>query len=203
MTNQIREIRRAKGLTQEQLADAIGRDVTTINKLEKGRMKLTVDYMLKISEVLGVKAGSLLPDSDAEYTDALIPVIGWVNPGTWTECGTSSSHDPNKLAALRHRSYLECEHYAFEVCTREPNNEHPAVKRYVVCIAEGAIRPVDLTLANAVVERRYNQLASCEVRQIKNGELQPPPDEIESDDVILGVVVMTIEHLVSQSARKA
>jgi DNA-binding XRE family transcriptional regulator len=67
--NRIAEERKAKGMTQQQLADAVGAHWITISKLERGRIKLTTDWLEKLAEPLGIRGIDLLsgpsnPSSD-------------------------------------------------------------------------------------------------------------------------------------------
>ncbi len=58
--NRIREIREQRGLTQAQLAEAIGTTQPTIYRLELGRRKLTVEWMQKIAKALNVNTADLI-----------------------------------------------------------------------------------------------------------------------------------------------
>lgn len=59
--NRIAEQRRAKGLSQQQLAEAVGVHWTTISKLERGITRLDFVWAEKISEALGVDEYDILP----------------------------------------------------------------------------------------------------------------------------------------------
>lgn len=52
--NNIRILRNRKGLTQEQLSEAIGKSKETINGYEKGRVIPPFDIILKLSEIFSV-----------------------------------------------------------------------------------------------------------------------------------------------------
>jgi transcriptional regulator with XRE-family HTH domain len=58
--NRVAEARKAKGMTQQQLADAVGSHWITISKLERGRIKLTIDWLEKLARPLGVHPFDLL-----------------------------------------------------------------------------------------------------------------------------------------------
>lgn len=60
MVNNIATLRVAKGWTMAQLADAIGTDASTINKLEKGKYKLTADYLSRIANALETRVDNLI-----------------------------------------------------------------------------------------------------------------------------------------------
>lgn len=59
--NRIRELRMAAGLSQQKLGDRINVSKVTISDLERGNMKLDLDYMERISSALGVAPVDLMP----------------------------------------------------------------------------------------------------------------------------------------------
>ncbi|WP_457642635.1 helix-turn-helix domain-containing protein [Persephonella sp.] len=58
----IRFYRRKKGLSQLDLANAIDSTQSYIYLVEKGKIRLTLENLLKISEALGVPASDLAPE---------------------------------------------------------------------------------------------------------------------------------------------
>lgn len=62
--NRIREWRKARGLSQTELADAIGITYPIISGMETGRRDLTVQYMRAIARVLGITPADLLNGDD-------------------------------------------------------------------------------------------------------------------------------------------
>ena len=64
MPNRIRELRQELGLSQEALGNRIGVTKVTISDLERGKMRLDVDYMRRIAHALDVELADLLPTSD-------------------------------------------------------------------------------------------------------------------------------------------
>lgn len=52
---QIREARKAKGLTQAELGEMLGVSKVTINRYETGKQNLTLDTLTKITSALGVE----------------------------------------------------------------------------------------------------------------------------------------------------
>ncbi len=60
----IREARQDQQMTQEQVADAIGFQRTSIVNIEAGRQRLTLDTLYDIADVLQVQAVSLLPRNE-------------------------------------------------------------------------------------------------------------------------------------------
>lgn len=83
--NRIRQIRKIKGLSQEELAYRIGDDVSpaTISRLEAGRIGLTQAWLERIGRALGVNPLELITDETAQIR--LLPVIGFVAAGGWAE----------------------------------------------------------------------------------------------------------------------
>ena len=58
--DRIRIIREKKSLTQEDLADKAGVDVSYLAKIENGYVNTTLRYLIKLSRALGVKAKDLI-----------------------------------------------------------------------------------------------------------------------------------------------
>lgn len=63
MKNRIKELRKSKGLSQEQLGKLVNTTKQTISQLEKGKYALTQDWMEKIAKALGVQPFQILPNS--------------------------------------------------------------------------------------------------------------------------------------------
>ncbi len=64
---QIRKIRRAHGLSQEELAEKVGISVPHMSHIETGNTKLSLPVFVDIANALEVRADDLL-DSPAETT---------------------------------------------------------------------------------------------------------------------------------------
>lgn len=62
--NRIRELRMQAGLSQTGVADRIGVSKVTISELERGLMRLDLDYMRRIAHALDVAPADLLPLTD-------------------------------------------------------------------------------------------------------------------------------------------
>lgn len=73
--NNIKDIRKSHGLSQEQLAEMIGTTKGTISKLEKGDMPFTHNWMIRLARALSVR-----PEEFISHT-ALTPIIGLVGAG--------------------------------------------------------------------------------------------------------------------------
>jgi transcriptional regulator with XRE-family HTH domain len=56
----VKELRLKKGLTQHQLADACGLDISYVGQIERGQRNPTLGVMQGLASVLGVKISELL-----------------------------------------------------------------------------------------------------------------------------------------------
>ena len=59
MKEKIREFREAKGLSQTELADALGVDQTTVSAWERGVAEPTMFNLRRLADILGVSPGEL------------------------------------------------------------------------------------------------------------------------------------------------
>ena len=64
--NRIRQLREEKGMTQQQLADAVGVSRQTINSIEKGDYNPTIRLCLSICRVLGKTLDELFWEDEAQ-----------------------------------------------------------------------------------------------------------------------------------------
>lgn len=62
MGNNIKRLRKQRGLTQTQLGDKIGKDKQTVSKLEKGGIGISEDYMFLLAQALDVHPMALFDD---------------------------------------------------------------------------------------------------------------------------------------------
>ena len=67
----VRKFRRAKGLSQEQLAEKVDISVTHISHIETGNTKLSLSVLLNIANALEVQANDLLNDEVSGRNTAL------------------------------------------------------------------------------------------------------------------------------------
>lgn len=74
MKNRIRELRIARGLSQEDLAQAIGRQKALVSKLENGKIKLNQQYMELLAGALSCALADLLVPAGAKGKPAQRPV---------------------------------------------------------------------------------------------------------------------------------
>jgi transcriptional regulator with XRE-family HTH domain len=60
--NRLHEVRKAKRMTQEKLAEAAGLSRNYVNDVERGRRNVTLTTVERLARALGVKMAELMPD---------------------------------------------------------------------------------------------------------------------------------------------
>ena len=63
----IQETRQARGMTQAQLAQALGTSQSAINRIEKGGQNISLDMLNRISEVLSSQIVTLNPSGTVNF----------------------------------------------------------------------------------------------------------------------------------------
>ncbi|MGJ5819946.1 helix-turn-helix domain-containing protein [Paludibaculum fermentans] len=69
----LREVRTAKGLSQEGLADEAGVDRTYVSLMERGIKSPTLRMLIRLAAILGVTAGELVGRTEAIMSAARSP----------------------------------------------------------------------------------------------------------------------------------
>lgn len=95
----IRAARLGRGWSQKQLADAIGKEQTTVSSWERGRTEPGRDDVVRITSKLGIPLADVefaLRDSQPRAIRD-IPVISWVSAGTVSEIGVLSEIPENSM----------------------------------------------------------------------------------------------------------
>jgi transcriptional regulator with XRE-family HTH domain len=62
----LREFRRARGISVDQLAKEMGENSQKVGRIERGQRSLTVDYLLKVSKALSTPLENFLDKQDSE-----------------------------------------------------------------------------------------------------------------------------------------
>jgi transcriptional regulator with XRE-family HTH domain len=57
----LKTARRAKDMTQTELADLVGLDVTSYARIERGEVNVSLDNFIKILKVLNLKLNDIIP----------------------------------------------------------------------------------------------------------------------------------------------
>ena len=69
LAEQVRSLRRAKGLTQDQLAAEIGRTTEAVSNIERGKSLPAIDTLIAISRALDIPVRDLFPEAGGEETN--------------------------------------------------------------------------------------------------------------------------------------
>lgn len=85
MANRIQELRRARGMTAEELAALVGTKKTQLGKLERGERRLSDHWAQRIAPHLGVEPFELFAPEGIAANFRFVPVIGLVSCGNWAE----------------------------------------------------------------------------------------------------------------------
>lgn len=74
--NRLKELRQARGLSHDKLAERVNTSRGQIYQLEKGLRKLSLDWMVRLAEALGCQPTDLISDQPI-----MVPVVGIVGAG--------------------------------------------------------------------------------------------------------------------------
>lgn len=85
--NKVRELRKAKGMTQEQLAEKVGVHFTTIAKIERAERGLSVDMLAALARALGVAPIEIIGEGGGNGLPPMrmVPLLGRIAAGNWRE----------------------------------------------------------------------------------------------------------------------
>ena len=74
----VRSLRKQAGLTQEQLAERLGRGKSYICNIERGTRKTTLENVPDLAEALGVSIGELVDPDDVEPSNPFLEFIPYL-----------------------------------------------------------------------------------------------------------------------------
>lgn len=131
MHNRIKELREAKGLTQSQLAEAVGVHWQTIQRLEGGKTKLDTEWMEKLAPPLDVDAIDLVTNRPKFRT---VEVRGYVQAGQWEEAWELPEDDRYAIPVPDDPQYRHVRLFGVE--TRGPSMDRRYPEGTVVVVAD-------------------------------------------------------------------
>lgn len=82
--NRIKKLRKAKGLTLEQLGSIMGTTGATVQRLENSKRKMSDKWMLKLKDALDVSIAELLEEPEGVVPTGLQD-LGEIRAGAWLE----------------------------------------------------------------------------------------------------------------------
>lgn len=85
MKNKLREIRKNRGLSQENIGDELGVEKSQISKLERGQTKLHSEWIRKLTPILNCTASELLGEEPMKDDEETINMSKPLSSDTITE----------------------------------------------------------------------------------------------------------------------
>lgn len=96
---QASNIRKARGLTQAELADRVGVEQPTISRFERGQDGITLKVIKDIAIALDVQVSDLLADDRSEAERTLVEIYRSLSPDRqlgWIELARTLASDSQK-----------------------------------------------------------------------------------------------------------
>lgn len=119
MKNNIAAIRKAKGMSQADLASAIDLHVTNLNRIELGKSNpKNMARFEQIARVLGVEVSSLFDAETGSGQDeevAFLPYAGITQAGVFVDIELHSNHEPQVVAIAPDPRYRRARQMVFQV----------------------------------------------------------------------------------------
>jgi repressor LexA len=138
-TTRVREWRKKRGLTLEQLSEASDISVSNISRLERGLIPYNEETLGKLARALGCAPGDLLP-GDTSLNDPLplsrVPVIGYVQAGKWREAMEWGVDERYSVPVPADPDHPKARRFGLEVRGTSMNRVFPE-GTVVICIPTG------------------------------------------------------------------
>lgn len=99
MQSKIKQLRTQKGLTMRALADTVGTSQQQIDRLEKGKRRLTIEWLEKLSTALECSITDLLP-TQKHHSDGSSTAKARVIGTTHANCNIEPFSDTEKYTLL-------------------------------------------------------------------------------------------------------
>lgn len=125
MGNQLRNLRNAKGLTQDEAADAMSVSRGQYIKLERGERRLTEDYIVRAAKAFGVSPNQIIADGDHDddgdigildtAAPGFLPYAGVTQAGVFVDIELHSNHEPQVVAIAPDPRYRRARQMVFQV----------------------------------------------------------------------------------------
>lgn len=109
--SRLKELREAQGMSQQEVADAIGLHLTNYNKLENGKTRLTQPRMEQLAQILHCSPSDFVSPSSSLRT---VSIRQYIEAGVWSESPVWDEDQWYDVAvpddpALRHYSLFGAE----------------------------------------------------------------------------------------------
>ncbi len=162
--NRLREIRKSRGLTLEQVGEMVGTSATQISRLERSKRKLHEDWLKKFGDAFGLHMTEFLSQSGPSSEG--MTVLGSVGAGMWHEIGMSVQKETSTVPLGNDLRYPALSQYALKVVGDSMDKVFPD-GQYIVCVPWAELgrelRNKDLV----VIERRKHGLSEATVKRVQ------------------------------------
>jgi len=176
--NNIRKLRRDKGMSMEALALELGITAPTINKIEKSQMRLTDKYLSSIANALGVSISALLNETPSEDTAAsqkAMPVYGLAaasirgaftmttDPVEWVTAPPALTGVRDAYALIVTGNSMEPRYYAGDIVFINPNRparlgDHVVIQEALNGGIAASIKRFEKQTETELITTQYNPL---------------------------------------------
>ena len=176
--SKLRELRTAHDFSMKRLGELAGTTAQTVERLEKGKMKLTKEWAERLAPHLGVTAQALVFD-EASYQEgevsaerdknwsasiAKADVRGSVCAGLWFESNDLLQAGFEQVPYVPTK-FNDLEQFAFQFSGVSMDLENIRHGDYVVCVPFGDARSAPVSGDLVVIERRNGKLVERTVRK--------------------------------------
>ncbi|EDQ33923.1 putative transcriptional regulator [Hoeflea phototrophica DFL-43] len=163
-------------MTQAEVAERLGLDLTNYNRLENGKVELTYNRMRELADIFNVEPVDLISDSSGVRT---VRVRGWVEAGSWREASEWDEQDWYDVAVPATPGLSTLSLYGAE--TRGPSMNRVYPEGTVIIFTSMIERPEELEVGKRyVVEREKSDgLREATVKALardESGNLWLMPD---------------------------
>ena len=179
MTEQLKRIRKSRGLSQQAVADALKLDVTNYNRLENGRVDLTFARMKELADILHCDPVEFI--TNITHT-RIVRVRAHVEAGVWAESTEWAEEDWYDVAVPDDPEFRRYNLYGAE--TRGPSMNRRYPQGTVVVFTDAIETEQDITVGKRyIVEReRADGLREATVKtlfQDEEGKLWLMPESTD------------------------
>jgi transcriptional regulator with XRE-family HTH domain len=176
----MKSARKAKRISQEELAEAVGLSTSQISRFERGTREPRAEDVRKIAEVLGLSIASLMEGSPPLVggvaktgSPRSVPVLGEAATGRWMEHEGTPEQTNDLVPAIPGR-FGSFEQFAYAVIG--PSMESAKIHHgdYVICVPYASVREAPSHGDIVVIERRNGDLIeqSCRQLEINGGRIE-------------------------------
>jgi transcriptional regulator with XRE-family HTH domain len=178
--NRIKQLREARGLTLEQVAEAMGTTTATVSRLENGRRKLTDQWIYRIGDVLEATPIDILGGEQRAAAQTGLPVRGDVAAGIWREADIQDEPKYSAVPIGPDERYPPERQYALAVQGTSMNKRFPPGS-FIVCVPWDTIERDPRDGDIVVVERRRDGMVESTVKKVvakgRSVKLSPESDD--------------------------